>query len=70
MSQFITKKKKRYDKIVLLVKPKLNSIEILIYRNLIGSYIIQYDFVLLNNAQKKIKWYERGNQKLKTSSFN
>ena len=35
----IKKKKKKHDKIVLLGKDKLNTIEILIYKALIDSYI-------------------------------
>ena len=35
----ITKKKKKQDKIVLLGKEKLNSIEVLIFKSLIDSYL-------------------------------
>ena len=37
--QEIIKKKKKNDKILLLEKTKLNSIEVLMYRDLIDSYI-------------------------------
>ena len=42
--QEITKKKKKNDKILLLEKTKLNSIEVLMYRDLIDSYISHDDF--------------------------
>ena len=42
----IKKKKKKHDKIIMLVQPKLNTIEVLISRALIDSYISQYEFVL------------------------
>ena len=50
----ITKKrKKEHDKIVLLAKSKLNSIEFLISNALIDSVIIHDDFVLIDNVQKE-----------------
>ena len=42
--QEIIKKKKKNDKILLLEKTKLNSIEVLMYRDLIDSYISHDDF--------------------------
>ena len=42
--QEIIKKKKKNDKISLLEKTKLNSIEVLMYRDLIDSYISHDDF--------------------------
>ena len=48
----IKKKKKKHDKIVLLAKSKLNSIEILISKSLIDSVIIHDEFVLINNVLK------------------
>ena len=48
----IKKKKKNYDKIVLLAKTKLNRIELLISRTLIDSNISHDDFVLINNVLK------------------
>ena len=38
------KKKKKHDKIILLAKIKLNTIEVLISRDLIESYVSQNDF--------------------------
>ena len=42
------KKRKKHDKIVLLAKCKLNSIEALISKALINSNI-SHEFVLINN---------------------
>ena len=45
----IIKQKKKHNKIVLLVKDKLNSIEVLISKDLIHSYISHDEFVSVNN---------------------
>ena len=45
-------KKKKHDKIVLLAKSKLNSIEVLISKALINSVISHDEFVLINNVLK------------------
>ena len=52
ISQKIKKKKKR-DKIVLLAKFKLNSIEVSISKALIDSNISHDEFVLINNVLKE-----------------
>ena len=50
-------KKKKHDKIVLLAKSKLNSIEVLISKALIDSVISHDEFVLINNVLKNVtKW--------------
>ena len=49
----IKKKKKKHDKIVLLAKSKLNSIEVLICKALINSNISHDEFVLINNLLKE-----------------
>ena len=49
----IKKKKKKHDKIVLLAKSKLNSIEVLISKALIDSVISHDLFVLTNNILKE-----------------
>ena len=49
----IKKKKNKYDKIVLLAKSKLISIENLISKALIDSNIGHDDFVLINNVLKE-----------------
>ena len=48
----IKKKSKKHDKIVLLGKSKLNSIEVLISKALIDSNISHDEFVLINNVMK------------------
>ena len=47
------KKKKKHDKKVLLAKSKLNSIEVLISKDLIDSNVSHYEFVLINNVLKE-----------------
>ena len=48
--KLITKKnKKKHDKIVLAAKTKLNTIEAVISRALINSYISHYEFFLVEN---------------------
>ena len=49
----IIKKKKKDDKIVLLTKSKLNSIEVLISKTLIDSNISHDELVLINNVLKE-----------------
>ena len=44
----IEKMKKKYDKIVLLGKDKLNTIEVLISNALVDSYISHDEFVSVN----------------------
>ena len=48
----IKEKKKNHDKIVLLVKSILNSIEVLISKALIDSNISHDEFVWINNVLK------------------
>ena len=48
----IKKKKKKHDKMVLLAKYKLNSIEVLISKALIDSNISHDKFVLINDMLK------------------
>ena len=49
----IKKKKKKYNKIVLLGKPNLNRIEVLIFKDLIDSNINHDEFVLILNGLKE-----------------
>ena len=49
----IKEKKKNHDKIVLLAKSKLNSIEVLIFKALIDSVISHDEFFLINNMLKE-----------------
>ena len=44
------KKKKKHDKIVMIGKNKLNSIEVLICKALINSCISHDEFVSVNNV--------------------
>ena len=49
----LKEKKKKYDKIVLLAKSKLNSIELLISKALTDSNISHDEFFLINNVLKE-----------------
>ena len=49
----IIKKKNKYDKIVLLVKTKLDTIKDLFSKLLIDSYISHDKFVSVNNALRE-----------------
>ena len=44
---------KRHDKVVMLEKDKLNTIEVLISKLLIDSYISHDEFVSVNNALRE-----------------
>ena len=52
----IKKKKKKHDKIMLLGKDKLNTIEVLIPKVLFDSYISHDEFVLVSNVLRE--YYE------------
>ena len=54
------KKKKKHNKIVLLGKDKLNTIEVLISKALINSYINLDKFVSVNNVLRE---YQRRNRR-------
>ena len=62
----IKKKKKKHDKIVLLAKSKLNSIEVLISKALIDSVISHDEFVLINNVLKEYNAMKKEIKNLKT----
>ena len=62
----IKKKKKKHDKIVLLPKSKLNSIEVLISKALIDSIIRHDGFVLINNVLKEYNKMKEEIKNLKT----
>ena len=49
----LVKKKKKYGKIVLLAKSKLNSKEVLIFKASVDSNISHDEFVLINNVLKE-----------------
>ena len=61
----IKKKKKKHDEIMLSVKSKLNSIEVLISKALICSNISSDEFVLINNVLKGYGDMKEKNQILK-----
>ena len=61
----IKEKKKKHDKIMLLAKSKLTSIEVLISKALIDSIIIHDEFVLINNLLKE---YDDKKGKIKNSN--
>ena len=60
----IKKKKKENDKIMLLGKDKLNTIEVTIFKALIDSYIIQGKFVSVNNLLRDYNGIKNSNRKL------
>ena len=62
----IKKKKKKHDKIVLLAKTKINSVEVLILKALTKSYINHNEFVLVNNVLKEYNNMKEEIKDLKT----
>ena len=62
----IVKKKKKHDKIVLLAKSKLNSIEVLISKALIDLVVSHDEFVLTNNVLKEYNEMKEKIKNLKT----
>ena len=61
------KKKKKHDKIVLIAKSKLNSIEVLISKALIDSSVYHDEFVLINYVLKEFYYMK---EKIKNSNNN
>ena len=66
----LKKKKKKHDKIVLLAKTKLNSIEVLICKALIDSHICHDEFVFENNVLKEHDDMKQEIKNLNTSTVN
>ena len=60
-------KKKKHDKIVLIAKSKLNSIEVLTSKALIDSSVYHDEFVLINYVLKEFYYMK---EKIKSSSNN
>ena len=58
--------KNKHDKIVLLAKSKLNSIEVLIFKALIDSNISHGEFVVINNVLQKDDGMKKEIKYLKT----
>ena len=63
----IKKKEKKLNKIVLLAKTKLNSIEFLISKDLTDSSISHDEFPLLNNVVNEYDSMKKEIKKLKDS---
>ena len=55
------KKKKKHDKIVLLEKKNLNTIEVIISKALIDSYVSHDEFVSVNNVLREYEMKEKNN---------
>ena len=53
ISQLSRKRKKRHDTIVLLAKTKLYTVEVLISKALINSYIDHDQFISVNNVLRE-----------------
>ena len=62
----IKRKKKKHDKVVLLAKSKLSSIEVSISKALIDSIIIHDKFVLIKNVLKEYDKVKKEIKNLKT----
>ena len=60
----IIKKINKHDKILLLAKSKLNSIDDLISKALINSNISHYECFLINYVLKKL-WYDNMKKEIK-----
>ena len=62
----IKKIKKKHDKIVLLAKSKLNSIQFLISKSLIDSNVSPDEFVSINNVLKEYEEMKEESKNLRT----
>ena len=62
----IKRKRKKHDKIVVLEKSKLNSIEVLISQALIDSVISYNEFVLINDVLKEYNKMKKEIENIKT----
>ena len=58
----IKKKRKKHDKIVLLARNKLSTIEVLVSKDLVKSYISHYEFVQTINVLKEYHDMEKQQQ--------
>ena len=65
-TSIIKKKKEKHDKIVLLAKSKLNSVEVLVSKALIDSIISHDEFALINNVLKEYSEMKEEIKNLKT----
>ena len=64
ISELARNKKKKHDKIVLVARAKLNTIEVLISKALIDSYISHHEFVSVTNAFRE---YNETKEEIKNS---
>ena len=55
----IKKKEKKHNKIVLLGKTKLNTVEVLISRALINSFISHDEFISINSVKNMMIWKQK-----------
>ena len=62
----IKKKMKKHDKIVLIGKSKLDAIEVLISKALMGSHINHDEFVSVNNVLKEYNEIKKGIKNIET----
>ena len=62
----IMENKNKHNKTVLLAKRKLNSMEVLISKALIDSFISHDEFVLINNVLKECNEIKEEINNLKT----
>ena len=62
----IKKKKKKHDKIMLLEKAMLNTLEVLIVKALIDSYISHDEFFSVNNVLRE---YNEIKEEIKNPEF-
>ena len=53
MKQLSRQKRTKHNKIVLLAKTKLSSMQVLISKSLIDSYICHDEFILVNNLLRE-----------------
>ena len=66
----IKKKKRNDDETVLLVKTKLNTLEALVSRGLINSYISHHKFALVNKVLREYDDMKKAIKNLKTSTVH
>ena len=65
----IKKKKQKHDKVVLLIKSKLNSVEVLISNALVDSNISYDEFFLTKNVLKKFCWKKKSKTPITNKSW-
>ena len=66
----IIRKKRKHNKILLLAKAKLNTIELLISRALIDSYISHDELFSVNNVLRECDDMKEKNKKLESSTVH